>query len=104
MTVANGLRVGFVSLARSTFDVALAGQVTTQLHGALTSAGLQLCGPGEPLRDPEALQAAVVALAVAVRDGVGSGELVAVGVGGVWNVTSKCGGRSVGWRLWKTRL
>lgn len=63
MTVANGLRVGFVSLARSTFDVALAGQVTTQLHGALTSAGLQLCGPGEPLRDPEALQAAVVALA-----------------------------------------
>jgi L-fucose isomerase-like protein len=53
------LRIGFVPLGRSTFDVALASQVTSELRQALAAAGCELIGPEAVAMDAAAIQAAM---------------------------------------------
>ena len=45
------IRIGFVSIARSTFDLDLARQVTAQLYAAVQIAGYQLVGSQELVMD-----------------------------------------------------
>lgn len=53
------LRVGFVPIARTTFDMALAEQVTRAAHDQLTQAGFAVAGPAAPATTPEAARAAL---------------------------------------------
>lgn len=53
------LRIGFVPIARPTFDTTLAAEVTDQAHTALQAAGCQLVGPEGLVMDASASQAAI---------------------------------------------
>jgi len=55
--------LGFVPLARTTFDLALAGQVADQARAALRHSGLQLVGPDSLVTDLQQATAAAAALA-----------------------------------------
>lgn len=57
------LRIGFVPIARPTFDTALAAEVAGQARAALQAAGCQLVGPDALVMDAAAVQAAVDMLA-----------------------------------------
>lgn len=57
------LRIGFVPIARPTFDTALAAEVTGQARAALQAAGCQLVGPDALVMDAAAAQAASEMLA-----------------------------------------
>ncbi len=52
------LRIGFVPIARPTFDTALAAQVTDQMRQALLAASCHLIGPAGLVMDTAAAQAA----------------------------------------------
>ena len=60
--MSSSLRIGFVPLGRSTFDIALAAQVTAEVRQALTAAGCTLIGPDALVMDAAAVQAATAAL------------------------------------------
>ena len=60
--MSSSLRIGFVPLGRSTFDTALAAQVTAEVRQALTAAGCTLIGPDALVLDAAAAQAATAAL------------------------------------------
>ena len=60
--MSSSLRIGFVPLGRSTFDTALAAQVTAEVRQALTAAGCTLIGPESLVMDAAAVQAATAAL------------------------------------------
>lgn len=62
MTTAD-LVLGFVPLARPTFDTELAAQVTAQARGELGRAGLKLAGPVSLIMDLDAAHAAGAGLA-----------------------------------------
>jgi L-fucose isomerase-like protein len=51
-------RIAFIPLARTTFDIPLANEVTQQARQALVAAGLELTGPDELVTDLAAAQAA----------------------------------------------
>ncbi len=57
------LRIGFVPIARPTFDTALAAEVTGKARAALQAAGCQLVGPDALVMDAAAAQAASEMLA-----------------------------------------
>jgi L-fucose isomerase-like protein len=57
------LQIGFVPLARSTFDTALAGEVTRKAQEALIQAGFILHGPSEPVSDLAGAEEAAAGLA-----------------------------------------
>ncbi|MCX6028709.1 MAG: L-fucose/L-arabinose isomerase family protein [Chloroflexi bacterium] len=57
------LRIGFVPIARPTFDTVLAAQVTAQMAAALIAAGCELVGPATLVMDDPAAQAAADGLA-----------------------------------------
>jgi L-fucose isomerase-like protein len=57
------LRIGFVALARPTFDVPLATEITATACAALTAAGLTLVGPDELVSDVPSAEAAARSLA-----------------------------------------
>ena len=62
-------RIGFVPLARPTFDMALAAQMTAQARAALLQSGaLSLSGPDELVMDLPGARAAASALAGAAPD------------------------------------
>ncbi|MGQ9888801.1 MAG: L-fucose/L-arabinose isomerase family protein [Aggregatilineales bacterium] len=50
------LRIGFVPVARTTFDMALAEEVTQLAHQQLAAAGFHVVGPAEPLTTADAAQ------------------------------------------------
>ena len=50
------IRIGFVPIARPTFDLDLARQVTAQLYAAVQSAGYQLVGSQELVMDGPAIE------------------------------------------------
>jgi L-fucose isomerase-like protein len=52
------LRIGFVPIARPTFDTVLAAEVTAQMRGALAAAGCAVVGPEALVMDAAAAQAA----------------------------------------------
>lgn len=56
---AHDLRVGFVPIARTTFDMALAEQVTNAAHSQLVQAGFDVVGPSAPATTAEAVRAAL---------------------------------------------
>lgn len=56
---AHSLRVGFVPVARTTFDMALAEQVTGAAHSQLVQAGFDVAGPAAPATTAEAVRAAL---------------------------------------------
>ncbi len=60
--MSSSLCIGFVPLGRSTFDTALAAQVTAEVRQALTAAGCTLIGPDALVLDAAAAQAATAAL------------------------------------------
>ena len=60
--MSSSLRIGFVPLGRSTFDTALAAQVTAEVRQALTAAGCTLIGPESLVMDAAAVQATTTAL------------------------------------------
>ena len=62
------LRIAFLPLLRTTFDVALADEMIRQARETLTAAGLELVGPAQPISDLPAAQAAVVELASSTVD------------------------------------
>jgi L-fucose isomerase-like protein len=51
------LHVGFVPIARTTFDMALAEQVTRAAHAQLVHAGFEVAGPSAPATTAEAVRA-----------------------------------------------
>jgi L-fucose isomerase-like protein len=59
----NPLRIGFVPVARPTFDTALAAEMTDRVRSQLAGAGCQLIGPGDLAMDAAAAQAAIDMLA-----------------------------------------
>ena len=62
------LRIAFIPLVRTTFDVALAGEMIHAARQALLAAGLELVGPAEAVTDLAAAQAAARELASAPVD------------------------------------
>jgi L-fucose isomerase-like protein len=58
MSNATGLLVGFVPLARTTFDIPLAAEVTQRARSALADSGLTLVGPESLVTDLEGVSAA----------------------------------------------
>lgn len=62
-TAGQSLAVGFVPLARTTFDTDLAAQVAAEARSALEAAGLALVGPTSLVTDLDATQAAAASLA-----------------------------------------
>ena len=62
------IRVGFVAIARPTFDLDLAGGMAAQLYGAVESAGYQLFGSQELVMDGRAVDARVDELKAADID------------------------------------
>lgn len=50
------LRIGFVPIGRTTFDMALAEEVTQAAYQHLAAAGFQLVGPAEPVTAADAVQ------------------------------------------------
>jgi hypothetical protein len=56
------LRVAFIPLVRTTFDVALANDMIRMAREALISTGLELIGPVEPVSDQSTAQAAAMEL------------------------------------------
>lgn len=63
MMQVTGLRVGFVPLARTTFDIPLASQIVAQARSALASMDLTLVGPESLVTSPEEAKAAADGLA-----------------------------------------
>jgi L-fucose isomerase-like protein len=61
------LRIAFIPLVRTTFDVAFADEMIRMARASLTAAGLELIGPAEAVSD---LSAAQVAAAQLVADSV----------------------------------
>ena len=57
------LRIGFVPVARPTFDTALAAEMTGRVRGQLAGAGCQIIGPESLVMDAAAAQAAIDMLA-----------------------------------------
>ena len=57
------LRIAFIPLIRSTFDVALATQMIDQARQALSASGMRFIGPVEPVSDISTAQAAAAELA-----------------------------------------
>jgi L-fucose isomerase-like protein len=57
------LQIGFVALARSTFDMALAAEVTDAARARLGEAGLTLCGTTQLISDLPGTERAIEALA-----------------------------------------
>jgi len=57
------LHIGFVPIARPTFDIALAGEVTAAMRSQLAGAGCRLSGPENLVMDAAAAQAAIETLA-----------------------------------------
>ena len=62
------IRIGFVAIARPTFDLDLAGGMAAQLYGAVESAGYQLFGSQELVMDGRAIDARVDELKAADID------------------------------------
>lgn len=62
------LRIAWIPLIRSTFDVPLAHEMIAAARQALTGAGLELVGPAEPVTDLPAAQAAAAEIAPAQPD------------------------------------
>lgn len=62
------IRIGFVAIARPTFDLDLARGVTAQLFAAVQSAGYQLVGSQELVMDGPAIDARIAELQVANID------------------------------------
>lgn len=62
------LHLGFVALARPTFDVALAEQVTARVHGQLEQAGFTLHGPQALVASLEEAEAVAQELSTAPLD------------------------------------
>lgn len=62
------IRIGFVAIARPTFDLELAGGMAAQLYGAVESAGYQLFGSQELVMDGRAVDARVDELKAADID------------------------------------
>ncbi len=62
------LRIAFVPLARPTFDIPLAEQVTTAARSLLLQAGYVLSGPTELVMDLEAARAAAAAVTAVPHD------------------------------------
>jgi len=56
------LRIGFVPIARPTFDTALAAEATARARHHLRTQGWELCGPEEMVMDLEAAQAVAIGL------------------------------------------
>ncbi len=56
------IRIGFVPIARPTFDLELARQLTARLRAALECAGYQLLGSGELVMDGPAIAARIAEL------------------------------------------
>lgn len=56
------LRIGFVPIAKPTFDTALAGEVTARIRQQLEGAGCQLCGPTMLVMDTNAMASAITIL------------------------------------------
>lgn len=53
------LRVGFMPIARTTFDMALAQQVTREAYKQLAQAGFELVGPAEPVTTGDTVKTAL---------------------------------------------
>jgi L-fucose isomerase-like protein len=62
------LRIAFIPLVRTTFDVALADEMIRQARQALLAAGFELHGPEQPVSDLQSAQAAAAELAQAAID------------------------------------
>ncbi len=62
MTQSATTRVGLVPLARTTFDIPLATQMTERVRARLAEAGLTLVGPNELVTDAERVRAAAGSL------------------------------------------
>jgi len=62
------LRIAWIPLVRTTFDVPLAHEMIAAARQALTAAGLTLVGPAEPITDLPAAQAAAAELTTAQPD------------------------------------
>ena len=56
------LRIGFVPVARPTFDTTLAAEITGRVRGQLAGAGCQIAGPENLVMDMAAAQAAIMSL------------------------------------------
>ena len=57
------LTIGFVPIARPTFDTALAAEMTTRVRNQLAGAGCQIIGPEALMMDAAAAQSAIAMLA-----------------------------------------
>ena len=68
MNKAIDLRVGFVPLARTTFDIPLASELTIQARSALTGWGLALVGPESLVTSLQEAKAAAEGLAEQALD------------------------------------
>lgn len=62
-TQRTSLCIGFVPIARPTFDVPLAAATASEMRGALIAAGAQVIGPEAPVMDAAAVQASSETLA-----------------------------------------
>ncbi len=62
------LRIAFIPLIRSTFDVALANEMISSAREALVAANLELIGPAEAVMDLAAAQSAAAELDSASPD------------------------------------
>ncbi len=62
------IRIGFVPIARPTFDLELARALTDQAHSALTAAGYTVIGAPDLVMDGEAIEARIAEFAAADFD------------------------------------
>ena len=66
--IPSDIRIGFAPIARPTFDLELARQVTAGLHAALASDGYQLIGGQDLIMDGPAMEARIAELSAAEID------------------------------------